>query len=73
MSPDRKKGRKPFFEDMERVGTHKIVRPGGVTQDFSPPSAVQQYNVGEKPAVIQLTNINRHAGTPNKTKQCSTN
>ena len=32
----------------------------------------QQYNVGEKPTVILLTNINRHAGTPNKTKLCST-
>ena len=26
----------------------------------------QQYNVGEKPTVILYTNINRHAGTPNK-------
>ena len=34
----------------------------------------QQYNVGEKPTVILYTNINRHAGTPVKTKQrqCST-
>ena len=37
----------------------------------------QQYNVGEKPAVILYTYINRHAGTPEKTvktkqKQCST-
>ena len=28
----------------------------------------QQYNVGEKHAVILYTYINRHAGTPNKTK-----
>ena len=28
----------------------------------------QQYNVGEKPTVILCTFINRHAGTPNKTK-----
>ena len=28
----------------------------------------QQYYVGEKPAVILYTNINRHAGTPNKTE-----
>ena len=26
----------------------------------------QQYNVGEKPAVILYTYINRHAGTPKK-------
>ena len=34
----------------------------------------QQYNVGEKPSVILYTYINRHAGTPEKTKQrqCST-
>ena len=34
----------------------------------------QQYNVGEKPTVILYTYINRHAGTPEKTKQkpCST-
>ena len=28
----------------------------------------QQYNTGEKPTVILYTYINRHAGTPNKTK-----
>ena len=29
----------------------------------------QQYNIGEKPTVILLyTNINHHAGTPNKRK-----
>ena len=28
----------------------------------------QQYNVGEKPTVILCTDINRHAGAPNKTK-----
>ena len=28
----------------------------------------QQYNVGEKPAVILYTYINRHAGTPTKGK-----
>ena len=28
----------------------------------------QQYNVGEKTTVILYTNVNRHAGTPNKTK-----
>ena len=28
----------------------------------------QQYHVGEKPTVILYTYINRHAGTPNKTK-----
>ena len=28
----------------------------------------QQYNVGEKPTVILHTYINRHAGTPDKTK-----
>ena len=28
----------------------------------------QQYHVGEKPTVILCTYINRHAGTPNKTK-----
>ena len=28
-----------------------------------------QYNVGEKPTVILYTYINRHAGTPNTTKQ----
>ena len=27
----------------------------------------QQYNVGEKPTVILYTQINRHAGTPEKT------
>ena len=36
----------------------------------------QQYNLGEKPTVILYTYINRHAGTPDKTKrkqkQCST-
>ena len=33
----------------------------------------QLYNVGEKPTVIILyTYINRHAGTPNETKECST-
>ena len=37
----------------------------------------QQYNVGEKPAVILYTYIDRHAGTPDKKqktkqKQCST-
>ena len=26
----------------------------------------QQYNAGEKPTVILYTNINRHAGTPDK-------
>ena len=26
----------------------------------------QQYNVGEKPAVILYTYVNRHAGTPDK-------
>ena len=33
----------------------------------------QRYNVGEKPTVILYTYINRHAGTPDKTKtkQCS--
>ena len=31
----------------------------------------QQYNTGEKPTVIMLytTYINRHSGTPDKTKQ----
>ena len=29
---------------------------------------VQQYHVGEKPAVILYTYINRHPGTPSKTK-----
>ena len=29
----------------------------------------QQYNVGENPIVILYTYIDRHAGTPNKTKQ----
>ena len=28
----------------------------------------QQYHVGEKPTVILYTYINRHGGTPNKTK-----
>ena len=28
----------------------------------------QQYNVEEKPTVILCSYINRHAGTPNKTK-----
>ena len=28
----------------------------------------QRYNVGEKPTVILYTYIDRHAGTPNKTK-----
>ena len=28
----------------------------------------QQYNVGEKPAVMLYTYINRHAGTPDKNK-----
>ena len=28
----------------------------------------QPYNIGEKPTVILYTYINRHAGTPNKTK-----
>ena len=28
----------------------------------------QQYNVGEKPAVVLYTYVNLHAGTPNKTK-----
>ena len=37
----------------------------------------QQYNAGEKPAVILYIYINRHAGTPEKTlktsqRQCST-
>ena len=34
----------------------------------------QQYNVEEKPIVILYTYVNRHGGTPNKTKQkqCST-
>ena len=32
----------------------------------------QQYNVGEKPTVILYTYINRHAGTPNKTKTIDT-
>ena len=33
----------------------------------------QPYNVGEKPTVILYTTIiSRHAGTPNKQKQCST-
>ena len=37
----------------------------------------QQYNVGEKPTVIQYIYINRHAGAPEKHKktnqrQCST-
>ena len=27
----------------------------------------QQYNIGEKPTVILYSNINRHAGTPEKT------
>ena len=34
----------------------------------------QQYNIGEKPTVILYTNINRHAGTPEKPrkqKHCS--
>ena len=31
----------------------------------------QQYNVGEKPIVLLYTYINRHAGTPDKKKQCS--
>ena len=26
----------------------------------------QQYNAGEKPTVILYTNVNRHAGTPDK-------
>ena len=29
----------------------------------------QQYNTGEKPTVMLYTYINRHAGTPTKTKQ----
>ena len=29
----------------------------------------QQYNIGEKPTVMLYTYINRHAGTPDKTKQ----
>ena len=28
----------------------------------------QQHHVGEKPTIILCTSINRHAGTPNKTK-----
>ena len=28
----------------------------------------QQYHVGENPTVILYTCVNRHAGTPNKTK-----
>ena len=32
----------------------------------------QQYNVGEKPTVILYSYINRHAGTPEKQRQCST-
>ena len=31
----------------------------------------QQYNTGEKPSVMLYTHINRHAGTPNKTKNKS--
>ena len=29
----------------------------------------QQYNIGEKPTVILYTNINRHAGTPEKQRR----
>ena len=29
----------------------------------------QQYNIGEKPTVILLTYINRHAGTPEKQRK----
>ena len=37
---------------------------------FSDGSNIGSYNVGEKPAtVILYTYINRHAGTPNRTKQ----
>ena len=32
----------------------------------------QQYNVGEKPTVILYIYINRHAGTPENQRQCST-
>ena len=28
----------------------------------------QQYNIGEKPTVMLYTYINRHAGTPDKTR-----
>ena len=32
----------------------------------------EQYNVGEKPTVTLYTYINRHAGTPNKTRTTDT-
>ena len=40
----------------------------GVIEPYKNRGLGQQYNLGERPIVILYNYINRHAGTPNKTK-----
>ena len=52
---------------------HRLQRPKKTLHGMQPGSPIvvtlgQQYNVREKPTVVLYTYINRHAGTPNKTK-----